>query len=177
MTVTIKSAIPPLVGHVQAYFTANQITANVAFGLKELTKQVNQGPGGANRVVFSPDPDGDAGEILPPRLKHHHPGKGSPRAIVNFRKKLIVSVWAVDTSDLANEALQYAAVEQLLEYTVQAVRSVHHADSEWEKPQWVKKDVELAFGRELRVALYLKGALFNIPNDVRTPGPVVNKPT
>lgn len=171
----VLSAVPALVAAVQAYFDANDVSANVVFGVRELTKQINQGPNGANRVVFSPDPNGDGGTILPPRLKASGGQAGSPRPIVTWEKLLIVSIWAVDTSDKDNELLQFVAVENLFESTVQAVRSYAHADITWGSPKWTTSPVELLFGKEIRVPLRFRGALFSLPNDVRNPTPVVNR--
>lgn len=171
----VVSAIPALVCAVQEYFVANNVSANVVFGVRELTQQINQGAGGANRVVFAPDPNGDAGSVMDPRLRASPGGPGSPRPIVTWEKLFIVSVWAVDTSNKDDELLQFVAVENLFESTVQAVRAFAHADITWGSPKWTTTPVELAFGRELRVPMKFRGALFALPNVVRTPTAVINR--
>src|SRR5581483_465297 len=135
----IVSFVPLLVTTVQQYFTAQGITAKVDFGRKARDKVVNQGPGGANRVVFMPgDPGGSAGKISGAR---QNVGQ-NPRPILTWEKLLTVSVWAVDTSDPANELLQFAAVEALFEATVAAIRSCAHADGRIGDPKWTTPPIE-----------------------------------
>lgn len=172
-TYTVRSALPAFIESVRSYFATNKISATVEFGVNQLARQINQGEGGANRVVFSIDPDGDGGAFIDARLKASPGGPGVPRPIVTWEKTFIVSVWAVDTSDKGNELLQFVAVENLLESTVQAVRAFAHADVTWGNPKWTTSPIEAPFGRELRIPIKMRGALFSLANPTRTPSPVV----
>lgn len=185
------SGLVALAKGVQGVFDAQGIDAVVATGVKQRTFQINQGPGGANRVVFIPgvlDPSQqapkvrDAGVFSKPRHNHAPP---KPREIAWWHKTISVSIWAVDTSNKDDEFTQMAAVENLLEVTVAAIHRAVYSDSSGvlmavgladlilERADWVAPPVEMGFGQEV-IAYYTHGGpLFDFPVGYATPQPVI----
>lgn len=191
-----------LTAGVQAFFQAQGLTATVAFGWKARSQQLNQGPGGASRVVFMPGrvpPDSDApksidaGEILQPRMPTAN--KDNPRALRQWKQLVTLSVWGVAGDGytgglgLGDEASQYAATIDLFEATLQAIQgavwldhagerhSVGLADVVLEQASWVQPPVEMGFGRELYVVFTHRGPLYDLPRAIATPQPAVNRGT
>lgn len=164
-----------LVASVRAFFVANGVTATVAAGWRERTKQINQGPGRANRVVFTPSDDsGKGGRIVGTQ----QPGQrqfGAPdatistRALYDWERVVTVSVWAADTSDLHDEEKQIEAVEDLFEWTMRAVQASAFNNGLWGDVIWTVDPTEQVFGRELRASLVFRHPMFDTPNDVVFP--------
>lgn len=172
-----------MVTDVQAYFTANSVTANVSLGWRERTKQVNQGPGRANRVVFTPsDESGAGGEIVAPQHVGPQffgtaPNTISARALFDWERLVTVSVWAVDTTSPADEGKQIEAVEDLFEWVVRAVQYSRKDTALWGSVKWTVAPTELMFGRELVASLTLRHPLFDAPRDIVYPkGHVAQNP-
>ncbi len=165
-----------LVAGVRTYFTSRGYTASVAVGWKPATYRINEGPGGANRVVFIPsNPNGKGGRITIAQKTHTLPG---PEPIGTWEQVGVASFWAADASSqaaLADEEKQFEAVNTLFEKTVEAVRAVAHAAFVWGDTEWVLDPLEHSFGRELRVGFQLKSALFDRDYAIKTPGPVLTK--
>lgn len=179
-----------LVDGVQDFLTAQSWDVRVTFGWKERVKILNQGPGGASRVVFMPGrmpPEGtavprpvDAGAFTKPRIK-----EDNPRPLVWWHKVVTVSIWGVDTTRLNDERAQYAAAVDLVEATTQAIHravyttpdGVEHnvglADVIWESAQWIQPPTENAFGREFFAYFTHNGPLYDIPVGTATPKPSV----
>ena len=195
-----RSGLIALSDGVRAFFAANNVAATVTpVGWRYRSFQVNQGPGGGSRVCFIPgkiDPSSpgapkvlDAGTFAPPRLSSPGPraggvttGAGNPRPLVSWKKVVSLSVWAVDTTDLGNDELQLAALENLVESTYQAIhnavdpvsgQAVGLADIELTDAVWNLPPVERAFGRELVAYFIQSGPLFDLPIDYTTPQPAI----
>lgn len=156
MSLTVVSGFVALVSAVQAYFDAVGVDAHVSGGWKEREQIINQGVGGANRVVFVPgriDPALaapralDAGKITQPRIKQLSGGGDmvggstvgryvdNPRPLRGWDKIVSVSVWGVDTDHLDDEMAQIAATENLFESMIQGVHNgVYSDDSGLESP-------------------------------------------
>ncbi len=172
-------AIEKLMTDVQAYFQDQGVTAAVSYGFKERTKRTNQGPGGANRVVF--EEDTKPGKIV----GVHQPGDrpiGTPRtqtvrALRNWERPLIVSIWAADAATPNSEIAQTKAVLDLFESTMQAVQGSSFANAVWGETNWTKDPVEVSFGRELRVGLVIRHPLFDAPKTVVYPALAAAFPT
>jgi hypothetical protein len=186
----IRSGLEALVDDVGAFFKANSMTAVVAFGQKERTKQINQGPGTANRVVFIPhDEQGDGGELL----EEGSPGAwreirdaagvlvGRVRQAGIWERVVGVSVWGYDpTTD--TERAHYAAVEALLERTRAAIKwsQAGGGNARWDrtKTRWTVAPVELKHGAEVQVWFRLRTPLFDVAEAVGFPqGTAVARPT
>jgi hypothetical protein len=174
----VNSGVLALVEGVRSYFTARGVTANVSLGWKQPTKQINQGPGRANRVVFIPsDPNGRGGKIgaVEQPGARTFGGDTAARALYTWERFLVVSVWAVDTTDPHDEALQIEAVEDLFEQTVRAVHAFAKNNGRWGDVTWTTSPAEHAFGRELRASLVFKHPLFDSEYGVAYPAPAITK--
>lgn len=176
----INSGVVALVASVRAYFEARDVTANVALGWREPTKQINQGPGRANRVVFIPsDESGKGGKLAPtqqPGARYFgNPPDTTARALYTWERQLVVSVWAVDGANPHDEALQIEAVEDLFEWVVRAVHAFAHNDARWGDVVWTTEPVEHQFGRELRASLTFRHPLFDTETGVAYPTPNVSR--
>lgn len=163
----IKSGLVALVASVQAYFDARGLGTNVSLGWKQPTKQINQGEGRANRVVFIPsDPSGRGGALAGahqpgPRRFGTGPSTIEARALYTWERSITVSVWAVDPTSPADESLQIEAIETLFEHVVRAVHAFAQVNAQWGEIGWVVSPTELLFGRELRAALSFHHPLFD----------------
>lgn len=184
-----RSGLIALADGARAYFEANGVAAVIPpVGLKYRTFQINQGPGGGSRVVFIPgEYDGQlepkamrAGELRKPR--HNATDDINPRELVWWRKSVTLSIWAVDTTNLASEQAQWAALEDLFESTVQAVHNARDpvsglpvglADVVWVNTTLNRTVIENSFGFELLVTLTHSGPLFDLPIEQAFPQPSV----
>lgn len=168
----IKSGLVAMVESVREYFVDRNVTAHVSLGWKQPTQQINQGFGGANRVVFIPsDPSGKGGSLGGAA----QPGDRrigtdtSVRSLYNWERFVVVSVWAVDSSDPADEAKQIEAVESLFEWTVRGVHAFAANNARWGDVAWTTSPVEHVFGRELRAGLVFRHPIFDTPAVVVRP--------
>lgn len=193
MTNVCVDGLVALVEGVRGYFAKIGATEIVVdFGLKARSKSINQGTGGANRVVLIPgkvDPSAgipkalDAGAFTQPR---HH--SDNPRELVWFHKIVSVSVWGVDATDAAtlqDPLKQYAATIALLEKTYQALHyaeyttpdNVTHtaglADLILKDGKWVAPPVENAFGVEFLATFEHNAPLFDRVLGTATPQPAI----
>lgn len=180
MAIVIKSGLVALVTDVRAYFVEHEVTAKVSLGWKERTKQINQGPGRANRVVFTPSDDsGRGGKIVAAKQPGNHPVKnelgaieGHVRPLRNWERIVVVSVWAVDATDaqsLQDEEKQIEATETLFEWVLRAVHQSVHVNGQWGDVIWTTDPVEHLFGRELRVSLLFSHPLYDRPTGMAYP--------
>lgn len=180
----IKSGLVSLVDSVRGYFNGRFDPSErpvVVLGWRERTKQVNQGPGGANRVVFTPSDDsGRGGRIVGtqqpgPRTFGTAPNTITTRALFDWERQLVVSVWAFDRTKPTDEAAQIEAVETLFEWVVRAVQQTARANATWTDVTWTVEPVEHAFGRELRAGLIFRHPLFDAESDVAFPMGAITK--
>lgn len=184
--------IVALYSAVKDFFAAQSWNASIAFGRKARDLIINQGPGGANRVVFIPgalDPNQtapssvDAGEFTEPR----GPGGTNPRRLYWWHQPATLSIWAVDTSDLTDDAKQHAALVTLIEQTMIAIRravytdvngnklNVGLADVRPQNAQYRAPPVNLRFGDEFFCHLDLNGPILDLTIDTTTPQPAINR--
>jgi hypothetical protein len=181
MTIIIRSGLLAAIATVKSFLEDNGIPAAVEVGWKRGPQQINQGPGGANRVVFVPsDSDGAAGELTPPRFPGQRTVRNAVdapvctvRSLLEWERKIAVLVWAADRTtpgDANNEAAQIEAVETLFEWVVRAVHSAPGAFASvtWGAPKWTVP-AERSFGLELRVPLTFSHPIFDQPRDLVFP--------
>lgn len=137
---------------VAALFTAESTTAALAFGNREIAKQMNQGPGRANRVIFAPE--GELGEYQSARA----PGR-NPRPLTTLIERATVYCHAVDTSALNDQRAQYTAARLLHDAVVRAILlaskkgAIADVPVKLSKPRWVGENVERQFGAEIAFTL------------------------
>jgi hypothetical protein len=134
-------------------------------GWKQRQRILNQGVGQANRVLFMPGDDkGAEGDLVQPRRTN-----GNPRALWKWERIVTASIWAVDSTDTANEELQIQASSNLFQLTTQAIQWFASADYVMRR---VRRDPlvseNLPFGREILVELIHREPLFDIPQKVVT---------
>lgn len=159
------SGLKALVDGVRQYFLSQDYDAEVtSLGWKQRDMILNQGPGGANRIVFYPgfEPGGRSGSggNLD---RDKRPSTTNPRALLTWHKPITMSVWAVDKTDTDNDELQFEALETLLERAVQGVQFSTHQDAdgnvthnglasiEWGSVRWTIPPNEMRFGQEVLV--------------------------
>lgn len=187
--IVIRSGFLAAIKTVKEFFEANGVNTSVDVGWKKRPQGVNQGPGGANRVVFTPSAsdDGEAGELLPVRFPGDRNVRPAPdekpiatiRSLLNWKRPALVSVWAVDLEKRDDEAAQIEATEALFEWVVRAVHSAPGAfgEVEWGTAKWTVP-AERSFGLELRAGFTFSHPIFDKPRDIVYPtAGVVNRGT
>jgi hypothetical protein len=179
--VRMVSAFTTLVHGVQAYFTALGQGSVVVCGYRERAKQLNQGAGGANRVIFLPgDINGAGGKLeASPRDVGRRDVEDAMenrvaviRPLASWARQFTISVWGWDSTAPRDELLQAAAVEDLFEKTVQAVEQVTGAGGPnllWGNTVWTVPK-ENTLGAELLVGVALTHPLMDAADDVAFPG-------
>lgn len=138
----------------------DQGTMSVTWGARESGKQVNQGLGRANRVIFKPGKAKKIGKYEPAR----RPG-GNPRTLFRLRELAEIRIWAADTTAPNDELAQYKAVMALHGQVVRALYHAGHGTFTLEDPEWVTKDIERPFGMEMTVTLSIDHPLYDATND------------
>lgn len=177
MTIDFKSPMGALQDGIIADFAARSISASVTYGWRERTKSINQGPGGANRVVIVPsDLDGNGGDM---GATAKYPGAqtvydmttpeptpvGRVRSLRDWPRLGVISIWAHDDTDPTNERLQTEAVEQLQREVMRAVNRVEAQDFKWTKTRWTVSPTELRNGAELLMWFTVRDSIFDVPDE------------
>lgn len=157
---------------IAAKLAAEGSTANVVFGRSHLVRQDNQGPGTANRVVVAPGhPEGDWGEIKVARKAHT---RELPDQAIHG-EVCTIDVWAYDSADPTDEALQYRALRGLWQCVVRAVglllREGGHDSATWygSTVELLSRPVDRRHGERARIS-------FTIDFSVRAPAPAETTP-
>ncbi len=180
---------------VRTDFTARGITANVlvTFG-KERWKQINQGPGGANRVIFIVGDLSGKGGKYGKEFGGRGPGRApkftngvvtsvDPRPLISADESLLVSTWAHALPDDATlpgttaEEKTIAAEANLFEEVVRSVHRAVHFGALWGGFTWNTDPAELRFGIERLSELTLRGVYFDVAETLKKPGPSVGRGT
>jgi hypothetical protein len=158
-----------LFDHTKEALAAANVTAQVAFGEREIAKQVNQGSGRGNRVVFAP---GDEGGALGGYDAPVKPGR-NPRSLWDWMLLFRVYIWAYDLSAPEEELKQWAAVVELHDHVVEAI---HPFVAAFYKPSGSKilnKPTERRFGQEILLLAEMRQPVLATPRP-RT-GPLVGQ--
>jgi hypothetical protein len=189
----MRSGLIALSDGVRAQFDTLGVPAVVTpVGWKYRSFVVNQGPGGAARVSFMPgkiDPSSpappkvaDAGTFEQPTFTSNggrfNGLNANPRRLIDWRRIVSLSVWAVDTTDTSNDELQFAALENLVEATYAAMHNavdpvtgvnVGLADINITQAVYTRPPVEGAFGMELVAYFEHLGPLYDNPIGIVIP--------
>jgi hypothetical protein len=187
-TVRIVSALSTLMQGVQAYFLAQGSDAAVLFGYRQRAQQLNQGVGGANRVIFLPgDPNGNGGKIATaPRdvgRRDIYDASDPPvrvaelRPLASWERQFAIAIWGWDASAPRDELAQAAATEDLFERTIQALEQVPGVGGPnlaWGAVNWTLPK-ESTYGAELIVGLQLAHPLMDAPDYVAYPTPTLKR--
>lgn len=162
----------------------------VLFGWREYSKQINQGPGGANRIVFLPGDGTDGGAdgefsgplnvgprdlILPPAVGVDAPPGLRGRHLFDWRRHATISVWGADPARPQDDAASYEAVDRLVEDLLQGLQGTIPGLYKLGAPSWAKGQLDQLYGRELLLPLQLKATVFDIPSATVAPSPVINR--
>lgn len=124
----------------------------VAVGWKKRTEQINQGKGGAMRVVL--DDTGEDGAYDAAT----QPG-GNPRPLYTWKRSIRISVWAYDGSNPADEQKQIEAAETLKEAVFQGVHRSSYGQFHPKKSRRTENPPERAFGCEFLITADLHGPM------------------
>lgn len=154
----------PLYDAMVANLTEYQVTAKVVFGRREPPKQLNQGTGRANRVVFEPgDPNGKAGTPEPVR----HPG-WNPRPVGRIAEIATIYCWGYDRDHPGDESAHYAVARALYGQTYRALRNAAVGNLVFGPPEWIVDKTERFFGYECRFTVTFGTAILdeNLPTVV-----------
>lgn len=189
--IRVQSGVSKMLDDLAAFFDAHDVKATVTLGWKERTKQVNQGPGGAARVVFVPsDEEGDGGAIAPtakypgdlPVLDAGGNTIGVARISATWQRTLVMSVWAHDATRRDDERAQIEAVEDLFRMAIVGLRAVTMKTGagqtipgvvqlvRFSKVVWTTKPTELRNGAELRCWIDVTVPLYEPPREALFPG-------
>lgn len=179
MTILIRSGLLAAVRTVQSFLDANTVDAEVRLGWKERPQRINKTDSGANRIVFEPAlKSGAGGTIEPVRFPGHRNIRASAdgdvvariRSLRDWKRKVYVSVWAVDLDDRENEEAQIEATEALFEWVVRAVHNAPGAfgAAKWGAVEWTPP-VQRSFGLELRAELEMSHPIYDAPQTVVFP--------
>lgn len=149
------SGLGALYDAVKADFAASDdaySTTSVVFGTREVARQINQGTGLANRVVFEPLQSPVVAKLAPARM----PG-GNPPRILAGDVAATVYVWAYDGTTRGaaeDERSQYEAVRNLFIRTVQAIWRANAGQVTWGDVRKVNPDKrESVLGQEWAVTI------------------------
>lgn len=159
---------------ISSYLTDQGVTAIVDVGSRSYAKQVNQGPGRANRIILIPGDDpqtggGAGGKITGPRRSG-----GNPRHLFNVAWELLVSIWGYDGTAATNERAQIVATQTLFRWVARAVQDFAKADATWGSFDWTPQP-ERAFGREILASLTYNAPFDDVEAGTATPGPQINR--
>jgi hypothetical protein len=192
----IVSGFRMMLEGVQTYFKANQWAEIVEGGWKAREQILNQGPGGAGRVVFVhgrvPAANAgpyDAGAIEQPRIAGPRGSVAggtyvdNPRPLRQWARIVTVSVWGVNAQALDDDVAQSEAAEELFERTLQAIHNAVFvdpdngaqtpsglADVKWEGLIWNVVSPNYGYGRELLGYLTHRGPIFDQAIGLAYPG-------
>lgn len=173
---------------VRTFFASHQWSESVEAGWKAREQILNQGPGGAGRIVLvhGKVPPGnvtgpyDAGTIEQPRIAQRRGSVAAgnyvdnPRPLRQWSRIVTLSVWGVDATQLDDDVAQSDAAEELLERAMQAIHSAVYidpdngsqtpaglADVKWQGLVWNVVSQNFGFGRELLAYFTHAGPLYD----------------
>lgn len=150
-------------------FATESPTVKIDFGWKAPAKQVNQGEGGASRVVFVPGAEGKIGQYNGARRAGRN-----PRPLATLVERLTVYVWAFDGSDPHDDRTQYRAAKLLHNAVVRAIQLSMRSGSlanlpasgvAFEEPTWILSKVERRFGAELKFGVNVEEMIPDVAYD------------
>lgn len=162
---------------IRAYFKANGISTAVLFGPRERGIQLNQGVGGANRIVLVPGrlPNGDDGDFSGAA----GPG-GNPRKLVSQEIVTTLSLWAgvPAPGDNRNDEALEQAIDDMKENVISAIQSVLMQAATIRSPRWNLNPLETRFGAEYLIELAISGTYRALEQGVPAyPTPIVHRGT
>lgn len=168
-----RSVLPEMLSQVQTFFSDESINTAVYLGFKAAGRQDNQGPGGANRIVF--DLRGAKEKVLPPKggtTRQMQDGTRS-RCLCTIQWSIPVQFWAADRGtpgDPENDIAQLEAYVTMFERCTAAVHSYLHGSYQWADGVPVPEPTERVFGRAWTKTLLVLEDIYDVEFGVATPG-------
>lgn len=171
-----------LAAGVAEYLAAVGVTARVsAVSWRARAEHLNQGPGGANRIVFFPGKEPTGGAGAAGSFSRKAPTRDGSRPIAAWEKLVTMSVWGADITAANDESAQLRATETLLERAMEAVEyardpvtgtPVGVGNIVWGDGRWSKPNTNAAFGQELLVEFTQLITIRAQTPDIARPQPV-----
>ncbi len=140
----------------------------VHFGWREAPKQVNQGAGGANRIVLQPgDPSGKVGDLSGGKM----PGRNPP-PVATLAEIGTLYLWAVDLSDSTDARKQWIATRRLFDVVIASLQ--RNFTGRWKilSNKWIRTDLERPFGAEIELVFAVEAYVPGDPIPVAPGGTV-----
>ncbi|MBN9162054.1 MAG: hypothetical protein J0I07_13920 [Myxococcales bacterium] len=182
MALTVQSGVSAFVERVQAFLTGHGVDASVRLGWVERPKQINQGPGTANRPVIMPSDGAKGGKLGPPLGAGVRPIKNAAgqtiamhQPIASWTQEFTAYVWGVDsTQSKENDGAQIEPTILLGIWALRGIRVAGQADVVLGSTDWTKPGVQLQYGRELAIHFTLRTPVYDVPEEVVVvrPGPI-----
>jgi hypothetical protein len=142
-------ALEKVFADVRTDFAAQAKDTVFAFGVVERSKQLNQGPGRANRIVVHPGtyPDGNVGRVDAPKW----PGRDPRRPLHTLHELFTVLTWAYDATYPDDPFVQWKAARLLFDDFVAALYRSSHGTYAFVSARWshAKERNERRFGNEI----------------------------
>lgn len=171
MTTENTSAIGTFYDDVAEYFATVDPGVSVQFGAIARWEQLNQGTGGANRIVIVPGrlPDGDDGDVdaAPGPGEHIDPDTHAivPRMIAAQPRFITISVWAAADGATPSARERHEVLEQLIERTLRAGNHslANLANGQWGRGRYNRNPAELRFGDEYLLEIVIETQWLDSP--------------
>ncbi len=128
------------------------------FGWREAPKQVNQGAGGANRVVLEPGSNGKVGDYAPAKL----PGR-NPNPLATLVELATLFLWGFDGTDPTDARLQYIAARRLHDVVIPICIRTFRGRWKASGPEWLKPEAARPYGAEMKVLFAVEAM---VPDDL-----------
>jgi hypothetical protein len=129
---------------------------SVVYGRRSPPRQDNQGEGTANRVCFvhGKPKGGNAFDVVGEKENGD-----IPRNLMALDAIGYVEIWAVDLTDISDEAKQVRAAWSLAEYAFTGIRAKVRTDFRVSEPEWVTEPNERPYGATLRMGIKVRSFL------------------
>lgn len=129
------------------------------FGWREPGKQLNQGTGGANRILLVPgDPGGKVGDIEGGK----RPGR-DPNGLATMVEVATLYLWSYDATDPTDARLQWRAARRLHDVVIPLCIRAFRGRWKQMAKTWLRSDLERPFGAEMQVVFAVESM---IPDDL-----------
>lgn len=161
-----------MVEAIEAFFADEGVNTAVWIGWHDQARVINQGPGGANRIVF--DMNGAKAKALPVRggPGPRRTSEGDARVLHVTQYVLPVTFWAYDPSgEGEDDRKQIRALAQMFERCSQAIAQWAYATHQWTDRDWSSPPTERSFGRQMKATLLLEEIVRDVDFDRVVPLP------
>lgn len=161
-------ALEKLFKDVAARLQAEAPSVVVVFGWREPSRQLNQGVGGGNRIVFTPGaPTGDLGKVVGP----DKPGR-NPRPLATLQEAFTVLIWGYDSSLPEDELAQYKATRLLYDTWFRACVLSFHARFHIISQAWSTERKERQLGAVIQAVCTVDAMIPDVASVEVLPGQI-----